>query len=126
MIFSGLFTQNSILESSMQASQLRNQVILNNIANDDVPGFKKQIVTFENTLLDAINASRRTGTSLDLAKVQPKVTTIHQNFNYRMDGNNVDMETEMVDLYQNSVRYDTMASAVINNYKRINLVMQMR
>ncbi len=120
MTFDKLFYTSDILESAMQASALRNEVIQHNIANADVPGYKKKAVLFETALQDAIKNYRETGV-LNLSKVSPTTIVQYPNYNYRLDGNNVDMELEMVDLYQNSVKYDAFAQGIMNNYKRINL-----
>ncbi len=120
MTFDNLFVQNDILESALQASVKRNDVIQNNIANADVPGYKKKKVLFEDALKKAIGNFKETG-RLDLSSVTPTTVVQYKNYNYRMDKNNVDIEVEMVDLYQNAVKYDVMAQGVINNYKRINL-----
>jgi len=121
----GLFLQNDVLGTAMQASVVRNDVIANNIANAEVPGYKKKAVRFETYLRDALEDAKRTG-RLDLSNVRPTLMTEHAGYNYRLDESNVDIEQEMVDLYQNAVKYDTLAGGVINNYKRINLVMSTR
>ena len=121
----GLFLQNDILGSAMQAAIVRNDVISNNIANADVPNYKKKAVRFETYLSEALADAQRTG-KLNLSKVKPRLMTEHAGYSYRIDGNNVDIEQEMVDLYQNSVKYDAMVNGVINNYKRINLIMSAR
>ena len=120
-----LFTQNDILGVSMQASVVRNDVIANNIANAEVPGYKKKTVHFEIFLNEALEDAKRTG-KLDLSRIRPQLITEHAGYNYRIDGNNVDIESEMVDLYQNAVKYETLAGSIINNYKRINLISSMR
>lgn len=122
---SKLTLQSDILETAMQAAVVKNDVILNNIANVDTPGFKKRDVIFDEVLDDVLRSAELTG-NLELDKAKPKIKVIHPNFSYRIDDNNVDIEVEMVDLYQNSMRYDTMANSVINNYKRINLVIRAR
>ena len=120
-----LFVQNDILGVAMQASAVRNDVIANNISNAEVPGYKKKTVQFEIYLQDALAAAKRTG-KLDLSRVRPQLITEHAGYSYRIDGNNVDIESEMVDLYQNAVKYETLAGSVINNYKRINLISSIR
>ncbi|KAI4453625.1 phosphoribosylamine--glycine ligase [Holotrichia oblita] len=117
--------KNAILESGMQASVVRNEVIQNNIANVDTPGFKRSSVDFESILTDALEITK-SGGKLDLSRVKPVIVKEYANFSYRLDDNNVDIETEMVDLYQNSVKYDVMAESVMNNYKRINMVITAR
>ena len=120
-----LFLQNDILGASMQAAVVRNDVIGNNIANAEVPGYKKKTVQFEIFLNEAFQDAKKTG-KMDLSRIRPQLITEHAGYNYRIDENNVDIESEMVDLYQNAVKYETLAGSVINNYKRINLISQMR
>ncbi len=122
MILDSLFLQNDILGASMQASIARDAVITNNIANAEVPDYKKKAVQFESYLREALD-NGKIKSSADLAKIVPKIWVEHTGYSYRIDGNNVDIENEMVDLYQNSVRYDTMAQGIMNNYRRINSVL---
>ena len=122
MIFDNLFSQNKIIGTAMNASMVRSNVINNNIANADVPGFTKSVVNFENMLSQELNLAQTTG-RLNLENVKPVVNYSMQGFNYRIDGSNVDVESEMVELYQNAAKYDVMTSSLMNNYKRINLVM---
>jgi len=100
---------------------VRNDVIQHNIANVDTPGFKKKAVEFEKAFAEAIEHSKRTGTA-DLTKAIPKIRATHQNYSYRLDGNNVDIDVEMAELYKNTVKYDVLSNSVINNYRKINLV----
>lgn len=116
----GIIKKNEIIGTAMQALIVRNDVINNNIANADTPNYKKKEVTFEAKLQEAVDIYIKTG-KLDLNRVNPSIQEIHSNFKYRIDGNNVDMETEMIDLYTNSVRYDVMASCV--GYKSIEAVL---
>jgi len=124
MILDKFSTQNAMIESSMQAASLRQNVILNNIANADTPNFKKSEVSFEDDFQTALYTARRTGDYSRVADVTPQVNVVDTNYDYRIDKNNVDIEQEMVNLYQNSMRYDTMVSSVSNNYQRINMVLQ--
>ena len=125
MLFNSMFTQNRILGAGMQAAQIRNEVINNNIANAEVEGFKRSVVEFEPFLARAVDNYRRTG-SLDLSRVQPRIRRTEDGFSYRVDGNNVDPQREMTLLYQNSLRYDTMMNSLMSNYRRINLALSAR
>ncbi len=121
-MLSNMFSINDILGTALQASVVRGDVINNNIANSDVPGFKKKSVQFEEYLSKALDEAKTTG-KLNFSKLAPTIRTEHENFSYRLDGNNVDIEQEMLYAYQNSVRYDFLANSVINNYRRLNLVL---
>lgn len=122
MLFDNMFVQNDLLGTAMQASVVRNDVISNNIANAETPGFKKSDVSFDAAFQQALDNYKKTG-QVDLSSLKPVVQKVDTGFSYRIDENNVDIESEMVNLYQNSVKYDVLASGVMNNYKNINLVL---
>ena len=119
-----MFAQNNIIGTAMQASVLRNDVILNNIANADTPNFSRSVVDFEDTLAASVDQHRRTG-NLDLSRAVPTVRRIDA-LSFRLDGNNVDIESEMVNFFDNAVRYDVMATSIMSNYRRINMVITTR
>ncbi|MCL1924799.1 MAG: flagellar basal body rod protein FlgB [Defluviitaleaceae bacterium] len=122
-MLNNLFSVNNVLGLGLQAVQLRGTVIANNIANIDTPGFRRNVVSFENELANEINTARRTGTPINLDNVRPAVQTLASNNPLRMDGNNIDIEAEMVALYQNSARYDSISISLMNNFRRINTVL---
>ncbi|MCL2171380.1 MAG: flagellar basal body rod protein FlgB [Defluviitaleaceae bacterium] len=122
MAISGMFNYTDILGKAMQTAVLRDSVISNNIANAETPGFKRNAVRFESYLENAVDNFRRTNV-LDLSGIRPRIVAEFSDFYYRFDENNVDIEAEMVDLYQNSVRFDTMAAGILNYYRIINMVL---
>jgi len=128
MMLNKMIGNNAILETAMQGQQVRKDVILNNIANVDTPKFKKSAVYFEEALKTSIRRSnaRGVGQPVDLSGVKPTVRQINTALKYRLDGNNVDIEAEMLDLYETSVRYDVKATSIMNNFKRINTVLSAR
>ena len=125
MLLDGVLQQNSILETAMQGNMIRKDVILNNIANVDTPRYKKRVAAFEESLKDSLRRTRP-GQKADMSGVKTTIRKINKDLKYRMDGNNVDMEVEMLELYETSVRYDVLANSVMNNYRRINSVFALR
>ena len=127
MLINKLTTQNDVLGVALSASLARNDVITQNIAHADTPGYKAKRLDFEaslKTALQGYNVATKEG--LNLRNVVANVRLHNPSFNYRLDENNVDMDIEMVDLYQNSVRYDTMVNCVQMNSKRLSLVLSGR
>jgi flagellar basal-body rod protein FlgB len=120
MLVTAMNEQNDILAAALRASAVRNDVMVNNLANADVPGYKAKTVDFEASLTDALKDFKRTG-ELDLSGVKAMTRSRYGNMNYRIDENDVDVEMEMVNLYQNSVKYEAMVNCVLNNSKRLNL-----
>ena len=105
------------LETAIQASNLRKGVITNNIANNDTPYFKRSSVSFESLLQNEMNGDmpelqgRRTdyrhfviGPSTDVP--EPKVTT-DQTTAMNNNQNNVDIDSEMSQLAENQLRYNS-------------------
>ena len=123
MFLNRMSAQNDLIGIAMHASSLTNDVIQNNIANVDVPNFKRSTVVFDSVMQDVIDTARRTGV-LHRDRITPRVVVQHQNLSHRLDGNNVDIETEMVALYQNSVRFDVMAAMLQNNSARRSMAFQ--
>jgi flagellar basal-body rod protein FlgB len=122
MILDAIYKQGNIIGTALQAAAVRNDVITNNLANSDVPGFKAKAVDFESSLVKAIDNFKRTGV-LDLSGARPSVRTVNKHYNYRIDGNNVDVELEMVALYQNSIKYEAMINCIQRNSARLNLAL---
>ena len=121
MRIDNMFNFTDIIGTAMQGAVVRDSVIANNIANVDTPGFKRGIVSFEDTLTSAVADFRNTG-ELDLSRVQPRISLHYDWLNYRIDENNVDIEFEMVQLYQNSMRFDVMSSGIMSYYRILNMV----
>jgi len=125
MLTQAIHHQNDVLGAALQGTFARHDAIMNNIANADVPGFTARTVVFEDALSDAISDWRSTG-RLNLSRARPSVR-YQDTFNaFRMDGNNVDMEREMVALYINSVRADVLVNSVLHNSRQLNTVLQGR
>ena len=136
---SNLMTTNYLLEKSLDVESSRRKVISNNIANVDVPHFKRSEVTFESELKRAIRQREDASNKLpaimtnekhipffverDLKSVQPRINLDYTTI-YRNDGNNVDIEKEMVDASKNMMRYNAFVTSLNHNYKMIKLVMR--
>ena len=123
MRIESMFNHTNILGAAMQATAMRDGVISHNITNADTPGFKRNVLLFEDSLAAAVSNFRNTG-RLDLSDVRPRIALEFYWLNYRIDENNVDIEFEMAQLYQNSVRLDVMAMGIMNHYRILNVAIQ--
>jgi flagellar basal-body rod protein FlgB len=116
-------------EKALDAAWTRNEVISQNIANDDTPGYKAKTVRFEEYLADALDndsfkgntTDKRhfdiSGTSADKANIT--ITTENKDLSTRLDGNNVDIESENASLAKNDIRYNTIIQSVGASYSRL-------
>jgi flagellar basal-body rod protein FlgB len=137
---SHMMKTNYLLEKSLDVESLRRKVISNNIANVDVPHFKRSEVNFESQLKRVIeqNAFRAkndypahiTNTKhipfTEFTNVRDVNSRVNLDYStsYRNDGNNVDIEREMVDAAKNLMRYNASVSALQHNYKVIKMVLR--
>jgi flagellar basal-body rod protein FlgB len=131
-MFNKLTSDYKVLEKALDAAWLRNEVIAQNIANDDTPNYKKKTVSFEEYLNDAMDDGSFKGFTTDrrhiriggsdIDSVDMKVTQDHRDTSYRLDGNNVDIESEMASQAENDIKYNTLIQSLNVGYKRLKSV----
>ena len=129
MINSNAFSYINVLDWAADASWTRETVIGNNIANVDTPGYKRQDVAFEDVLKRELKSSKydtlqKAVDNVSLNKLEGRTYTDYASYSYRLDGNNVDIDTENVELASEQLRYQTLTSAVSNEFTRMNTAMQ--
>ncbi len=131
MINSGAFAYVDLLKTSADYSWTRNEIISSNIANVDTPNYKRQDVSFESVLTHAIGKAKSSSHSLtevvrniNYNHVAPTVYTDHSNMSFRLDGNNVDIDVEEVELASNQLYYQGVTDSITQNFNRIKSALQ--
>lgn len=129
MINTNVYDYINVLDKAADASWLRNEVIANNIANDDTPGYKRQDVAFEDQLKQAMKNSRYQSTdekieNLTTGSLKAKTYTDSSAYSYRLDGNNVDIDTENVELASNQLKYNAVMQSVNEEFSNLKMVMR--
>ena len=97
MIASDAYNFINVLGKAADASWMRNNIISNNIANNDTPGYKRKDVQFESYLaMELIRGGnlRSRVANTDLDRLDGIAYTDYSSLSYRADGNNVDIHTE--------------------------------
>jgi flagellar basal-body rod protein FlgB len=126
-----------LMQRTMSVSLLRQEVIADNIANVDTPWFKRSEVAFESELARAMASTKPCPfpaaltnprhipfcRSKDYREVKP-VVYLDYSTSYRNDGNNVDIEKEMVDARENTLRYMAMAQRTNDNFRLLSIVLR--
>ncbi len=129
MINSNVFDYVNVLQKTADAAWARNDVLANNIANVNTPGYKRKDINFESQLRRALHESRYESVDDKVAHVnttalKPRVYTDAANFSYRVDGNNVDIDTEGVELASNQLKYDGLMTSVNHEFQMLQSVMK--
>lgn len=138
-----MFTGNSfgmtldLMHRSMDTALYRRKVIANNIANSDTPNFKRSVVNFESELKRALESgkdNRMPGAlthsshipfnrEVDYRDVRPE-TRLDYLTTAKNNGNNVDVEEEMMNVLQNQMSYDLMTRYVANQFTQVSMVLR--
>ncbi len=126
-----------IVHRTMDVSLLRRNVIANNIANSDTPNFKRTVVNFESELDRALESEKVNAPKA--AMTHEKHIPFYRPINYRTvqprrvldylstsknNGNNVDVEEEMMNALHNQLNYNLMVDALSSQFRQINLVLR--
>jgi flagellar basal-body rod protein FlgB len=113
-----------ISESSFKATKIaleglanRQQLISRNIANADTPGYHAETVNFESAIKQALNKAQQLPMQVtNAAHIVPTGQTgTFQVMNRtggteRADQNNVDIDTELTDMTDTVIRYQTLTT----------------
>lgn len=125
MILSSAYNYINVLDKAADASWVRNSVISNNIANVDTPNYKRKDVQFESYLMQAIAGGDSLDDNIanvDLDGINP-TTYVDGAYAYRLDGNDVDIDTESAELAKNQLRYYTLLDSMSQEFSRIKSVL---
>lgn len=125
-----MFGEVEKLKTGMDATWKRSEVILNNMANADVPGFKRSTVRFEEyyqaALMEGDSAFKLKQTRekhIDIGSANPPVMQVETDTStsMRMDENNVDIETEMTDLTTTVLQYQTLQTKLVGEFGQLRI-----
>ncbi|HHY41924.1 MAG TPA: flagellar basal body rod protein FlgB [Thermoanaerobacterales bacterium] len=125
-----MFSKIDFLGSLLDVKMKRHQLISNNLANVDTPGYKRYDISFEELLKSNLNRRRiplaitnekHIDPKKQLMEIKPKVYR-DQTYSYRNDGNNVDIDKEMVEMAKNTISYNIISEQINKNFKMLQTV----
>ena len=128
MIQSNAFSCINVLDKASDASWIRENAIANNVANVDTPGYKRQDVDFQDILERKLKSTKYTSlqdavNNVPLDQLNSRVYTDYGSYSYRLDGNNVDIDTENVELASEQLRYQTLTTTMSLEFSRLKSAM---
>lgn len=130
MFGSGAFDYIDVLNRAADAKMLRNELLSNNIANDDTPGYKRKDLEFEvhlNRAIESAGSERDSLTkkirNMDLSEARMMIYADNSDLSYRLDENNVDQSVEQAELAANQIEYNTLIDSMTHEFSRIKSVL---
>ena len=131
MFSSNAFDYINVLDKAADASWKRQELIANNIANQDTPGYKRQDIDFEAQLQQAMRHGKyksideRVGNINDnLHRLNARQFTDYGGYSYRLDENNVDPEQEQVMLAANQIKYNGLMDSLTAEFANLKSVIK--
>ena len=134
------FTRSvDLLQRAMDVTSLRYQVTANNLANCEVPNFKRSVVNFESELKRAFDSEEKSRNSFKLTLTDERHIQINEPYDYReveprrvldytttakANGNNVDAETEANNILQIQMQYRLLTQLTSFEFSQLNTVMK--
>ena len=106
---------SSILHAGITGVSVRQNVIADNIANIQTPGFLAGKVSFESELARAVEFGHPATTHIATARsLEPT----------RIDGNNVNLDTETISSVDTVLRFQLATQAISGEYANIRSAMR--
>lgn len=130
MFGSGAFDYIDVLNTAANAKMLRNELLSNNIANDNTPGYKRKDLEFEvhlNRAIESAGSERDSLTkkirNMDLSEARMMIYADNSDLSYRLDENNVDQSVEQAELAANQIQYNALIDSMTHEFSRIKSVL---
>ena len=134
------FTRSiDLLQREMDVTSLRYQVSANNLANSEVPNFKRSVVNFESELKLASDSEEIAKNSFKLTTTDDRHIQINTPYDYhqveprrvvdyttqaKANGNNVDAETEANNILQIQMQYRLLTQLTSFEFEQVNTAMK--
>ena len=128
-----------LLQREMNVANLRYQVSANNLANSEVPNFKRTKVNFESELKRAFESEEKARSGFKLTRSDSRHFELNQPYDYRdveprrvldyettskANGNNVDAETEANNILQIQMQYRLLTSMTNFEFSQLGTVIR--
>lgn len=117
-------TKLNLLNKNLDGLWLRQQITMENIANYSTPGYKSKYVDFENILKASLeNINEKTSSEIN-EKINASSMVVKENNNQsmRLDGNNVDLEKENIELAKTQLQYMYTVSEINSYFSKLKSV----
>ena len=134
------FTRSvDLLQRAMDVTSLRYQVTANNLANSEVPNFKRSFVNFESELKRAFESEEKAKNGFQLTRTDSRHIELNKPYDYRdveprrvvdytttakANGNNVDAETEAKNILQIQMQYRLLTQLTNFEFSQLSIAMK--
>lgn len=134
------FTRSiDLLQRSLDVTSLRYQVSANNLANSEVPNFKRSVVNFESELKRAFESEANAKNGFQLTRTDERHIALNEPYDWhevqprrvldytttsKANGNNVDAESEANNILQIQMQYRLLSQLTNFQFSQMNKVLK--
>jgi flagellar basal-body rod protein FlgB len=120
-----LFMNIDLMGKLLDVKLKRHELLSNNLANVDTPGYKRYDISFEGVLRESLEKpnlpliltnDKHIKIRKQIKDIEPKIYR-QQDHSFRNDDNNVDVDKEMVEMVKNTFSYNIVSDQVQKNFK---------
>lgn len=123
---------DDVLEIALKGLSMRSKAVTGNISNMNTPGYKRRTVDFEETLMQQIQKSNSlsdiplektddnhfSNSIYEISELKDKMTMeISGEGSFTDDGNNVDIDREMIELTKTGLRFKAVAQMTKKHFE---------
>ncbi len=102
----------------MDKGVLKHQAIASNIANIETPGYKR--VELDKSFEHQLQGMLKSGDTKGLSSFEHKLSVDKDSPATRPDGNNVQLENEMLSMNRNALEYEFLTKYMSRSFGKIN------
>lgn len=133
------FTRSvDLIQRALDVNSLRYSVAANNMANADVPNFKRTSVNFESQLKKAFESEEKARNAFELKTTEPYHIKINNVIDYKTvepqrvvdyastekaNGNNVNVENEAMDIVKIQMQYKMLTMLESFEFSQVKTAM---
>lgn len=120
-----LYNNLDFYKKALDGTWERNKAISNNIANVNTPNYKRKTVSFEEQLKNSMTKNKVSLMTTNEKHIKNSdnkfFPTVSENksMSNRIDGNNVNIDTENAELAKNTIMYNALITQVSGEFKKI-------
>ncbi|MCR5289597.1 MAG: flagellar basal body rod protein FlgB [Treponema sp.] len=128
-----------LLQRALDVNTLRYQVAANNMANSEVPNFKRSTVNFESELKRAFDSEKEAKEGFQLTRTDSRHIALNEPSDWRdveprrvvdytttakANGNNVDAETEAMNVLKVQLQYKLLTQLESFEFAQVRTAMR--
>ncbi|MBC3900842.1 flagellar basal body rod protein FlgB [Acetobacterium malicum] len=120
---------SALYQKALDGTWQRQKATSNNIANSETPGYKAIKVNFEDSLkaeMNKLQTTSKSSTTAFLDKMESiqsiedsQISVYEGATSSRLDENNVDLESENIDMSKSVLQYYYLVRGVTDSYSRL-------